>query len=87
MESSLLRVRSGLEALQGHRDFDEAFRLEAPAMAPMQTRHRGVFAIVESLKDRFSEQGDGASDLLHNLDQFRFYSAWRGALARALNQD
>jgi hypothetical protein len=87
MESSLLRIRSGLESLMGHRTIDDAFRLEAPAMSPMQTPQTGVFAIVESLKDRGAEQEGKYSGLLYNLEQFRFYSAWRGALARAHSHD
>ncbi|MBN2369027.1 MAG: hypothetical protein JXO72_00900 [Vicinamibacteria bacterium] len=87
LESSLLRIRSGLESLMNHRTIDDSFRFETPVMTPMQARHVGIFAIVESLKDRFPEPRDRAPERLHNLNQFRFYSAWRGALAHVLESD
>jgi hypothetical protein len=79
-ESSLLRVRRGLEALAAGASIDRGFQHEPPALG-ISNRVPGT---LDGLSTRSSGAGDAKPTALDNVAQFRFYSAWRGALARQL---
>jgi hypothetical protein len=85
--SSLLRIRSDLSKLAGNLSIDDRFRFEPPALAPAQPTLQGIFGVVEVFKNRPSMRSRHEASLLHNLEQFRFYSAWRAALTRILIGD
>jgi hypothetical protein len=74
--SSLLRLRRWLEGLA----VDDRFRFLAPALGPEEPAEGGALAATRGLRRR---GGGDESQILDNLRQFRFYSAWRGAWERA----
>jgi len=78
--SSLLRLRGWVERLSEGVPRDDGFRFVPPALGPEEPAGAGALAATGGLRrsDRAEE-----SLVLDNLRQFRFYSAWRGAWARA----
>lgn len=78
--SSLLLISSWVEALAGGVPVDDGFRRLSPALAPEAQGERSALstaALVQRNRDT-----KGASLVLDNLRQFRFYSAWRAAALR-----
>lgn len=81
IESTLLRLRAAIACLAAAVEINHGFRWETPALgmsSPIERR---------SLADALSTSRSGAGErkpatFLDNVAQFRFYSAWRGTLAR-----
>jgi len=78
-ESSLLLLTSWVEKAAAGVPVDEAFRREAPALGPAAPETTGIAAALHGPADTRKED---AAQVLDNLEQFRFYSAWRGCAAR-----
>ncbi len=78
-ESSLLLLSSWVEKAAAGVPVDVAFRREAPALAPAATETGGIEAALQRPAEARKED---AVQVLDNLEQFRFYSAWRGCAAR-----
>ena len=78
----LLLVR---EWIGGQAALDDGFRQLAPALAPAAQEDGRAARWADSLAQqaRGPERRKDDRVLLDNLAQFRFYSAWRGLLARA----
>jgi hypothetical protein len=74
--SSLLRISSWIEGLQPRPLIDDAFRLLPPALGAAEDDDETARALGRTAKKK------GAVVVLDNLRQFRFYSAWRGAVER-----
>ena len=86
--SSLLTLTSWVGTLARNVPHDDAFRHAAPALAPEVPPAAGVHALPESLRAAREAHRDGERrQVLDNLGQFRFYSAWRGAVARHTSPD
>lgn len=83
--SVLLLLREWLLALAGEAALDDGFRLLAPALAPAARDDGRAARWADSLAQqaRGPERRKDDRTLLDNVAQFRFYSAWRGLLARA----
>lgn len=79
-ESSLLAVGEWVAALAAGAPVDDGFRRMAPAMAPAAPAAGSRASRAEEALRRGGGRKDAALD---NLAQFRFYSAWRGAVERA----
>lgn len=80
-ESSLLVLSSWIEKACAGVAADDGFRREAPALAPAAPETTGIAAALGGAAPRRKED---ESQVLDNLEQFRFYSAWRAcALRRA----
>ena len=80
--SSLLELLEWLETLARGLPIDNDFRLLMPALGVAAQEASGVAAVVETLSRRAGRSGNPAQVILDNVDQFRFYSAWRAAIAR-----
>jgi hypothetical protein len=82
--SSLLELTSWLEQLLVGVPSDDSFRRLPPALAP-SAPETGVVAAAKALARPpiagRSRRGEPRR-ILDNLEQFRFYSAWRAALER-----
>jgi hypothetical protein len=78
-ESSLLLLSSWVEKAAAGVPVDEGFRREAPALAPAAPETSGIAAALQGPAESRKED---AAQVLDNLEQFRFYSAWRGCAAR-----
>jgi hypothetical protein len=78
-ESSLLVLSSWVEKLAGGAPVDDRFRLEPPALGPAAPEATGVAA---ALGGAVEWRKDDTAQVLDNLEQFRFYSAWRAAVLR-----
>ena len=78
-ESSLLLLSSWVEKAAEGVPVDEAFRREAPALAPTAPDTSGI---ADALQGPAGTREQDALQVLDNLEQFRFYSAWRGCAAR-----
>ena len=76
-ESSLLLLSAWVEKLGGQAPVDDRFRREPPALAPAAPEP-GIAATLGA----GGERRDDESQVLDNLEQFRFYSAWRAAVLR-----
>jgi hypothetical protein len=71
---------------------DDRFRLQPPALAPAEPEPQGPLSALTRLRAPAAAApsgprepwpaGEGEALWLDNLRQFRFYSAWRGALER-----
>jgi hypothetical protein len=80
-ESSLLLLSSWIDRAAAGVDVDDRFRREAPVLAPAGPETAGIAAALGGAGERRKED---AAQLLDNVEQFRFYSAWRAcALRRA----
>jgi hypothetical protein len=83
--SSLLTLLTWVETISPGSPTDDRFRLYAPALAPARAEASGPLAAVTALSTRTRAREGGRESgftILDNLEQFRFYSAWRGALER-----
>ena len=76
-ESSLLLLSAWVEKLRGDAPVDDRFRREPPALAPAAPEP-GIVATLGGS----GERRDDESQVLDNLEQFRFYSAWRACAHR-----
>jgi hypothetical protein len=77
--SSLITLLSWTRTLGS---VDDSFRLLPPALGPSAPESEGLGEAVTGLgRGRASRRGEGPV-ILDNLTQFRFHSAWKGALAR-----
>lgn len=74
--SSLLRMAAWIEALAPPVPVDDGFRLLPPALGPGQPSPDAARALGRAAEPK------PAAVVLDNLRQFRFYSGWRGAIAR-----
>jgi hypothetical protein len=73
-ESSLLEIAGWVAILASAAPVDDGFRRSTPALAPAAAAGGPVDALRSS--------GGRPPEILDNLAQFRFYSAWRGAVER-----
>jgi len=73
-ESSLLLLSSWVERLARGVPVDDRFRREPPALAPAAAEASGIGAALGGAAPRRKED---EAQVLDNLEQFRFYSAWR----------
>lgn len=74
--SSLLRLTTWMEAFEPRPRVDDSFRFLPPALGASETGGTTARALGRP------PQRKGVGVVLDNLRQFRFYSAWRGALER-----
>lgn len=82
--STLLALREWLGALAPEALVDDGFRHLVPALAPATRAEGRAARWTSSLEQaRSPERRNEERLLLDNLAQFRFYSAWKGLLARA----
>jgi hypothetical protein len=79
-ESSLLLLSAWVEKLAAGAPVDDRFRREPPALAPAAPETSGI-AMALGTAGRPARKGDEPM-ALDNLEQFRFYSAWRAAVVR-----
>lgn len=80
--SSLLELLEWLETLAQGLQIDNDFRLLMPALGVAAQEASGVGALVDTLTRRQGRSGTPGTLILDNVEQFRFYSAWRAAIAR-----
>lgn len=80
--SSLLELLEWLETLAQGLPIDNDFRLLMPALGVAAQGSGSVGALVDTLTQRQGRSRDPATLILDNVEQFRFYSAWRAAMAR-----
>ena len=78
-ESSLLVLSSWIAKAAAGVEIDDGFRRETPALAPAAPETGGIAAALAGSVERRAED---AAQVLDNLEQFRFYSAWRACAAR-----
>jgi hypothetical protein len=78
-ESSLLLLSAWVEKLAAGAPVDDRFRREPPALAPAAPETSGIAMALGTAAP--ARKGDEALTL-DNLEQFRFYSAWRAAAFR-----
>jgi hypothetical protein len=78
--SSLLTLRDWVQAVAPKTPVDDSFRRIPPALAP--AADRDSLTDVLGGKSRAPRDKKGSAVPLDNVDQFRFYSAWRGAVER-----
>jgi hypothetical protein len=77
IESTWRRLRAELSLLAGAAEIDDDFRRETPALGLSARAPLSPFGEPQSAKGR-----GAPPTYLDNLPQFRYYSAWRGALAQ-----
>jgi hypothetical protein len=78
-ESSILLLSSWIERAAAGVPVDDGFRREAPALAPAAPEGGGIAAALGGAAPRRKEE---EPQVLDNLEQFRFYSAWRACALR-----
>jgi hypothetical protein len=78
-ESSLLLLSAWVEKLAAGAPVDDRFRREPPALAPAAPEASGITMALGTSGPRRKSK-DALT--LDNLEQFRFYSAWRAAVSR-----
>ncbi len=78
--STLLALTRWVEDLCQGIPLDDAFRRETPVLAP--SAESGGLPAAMGRRDGKARPREGGSTVLDNVAQFRFYSAWRGALER-----
>jgi hypothetical protein len=82
---SFLTLMEWLRAIAPSAPSDDGFRRLVPALAPSEGDLVGPVAVVRAFTPTASRRGKRDTPvILDNLAQFRFYSAWRGAVARML---
>jgi hypothetical protein len=77
--SSLLELKSWIEAVFADVPRDDGFRQEPPALSPAVPTG-GAQAVERALHT--ASRARESPPILENLEQFRFYSAWRAAVER-----
>jgi hypothetical protein len=78
-ESSLLLLSSWIEKAAAGVPVDDRFRREAPALQPAAPETAGIAA---ALGGAGAARKEDEAQVLDNLEQFRFYSAWRACAQR-----
>ena len=73
----MLRVSSWIRSLTANRPVEDGFRFLPPALG-LEQPSSGPLKLAASL----GGGGDGAAQILDNVGQFRFFSAWRGLVER-----
>jgi hypothetical protein len=81
--SSLLTLNSWLATLAAGAPVDDGFRWLTPALAPSLALARGALRAAEALRRK--EHEGVAPVVLDNVEQFRWYSGWRGAFEAQLS--
>jgi hypothetical protein len=82
-DSSLLQLEGWVDAIARGVPIDDGFRRLAPALSPSVAEEAGPAAGVFAAAGRKGGgRKGGASVVLDNLPQFRFYSGWRSAVER-----
>jgi hypothetical protein len=82
-DSSEQRLIAWLATLTTGVPVDDSFERQTPALAPAEPPG-GPLSALEALGRPSSRHQAPTSQILDNLAQFRFYSAWRGLLERQL---
>jgi hypothetical protein len=77
--SSLLLLASWIEKAAAGVPVDDRFRREAPVLAPAAPEATAIAAALGGAGDRRKED---EAQVLDNLEQLRFYSAWRACVLR-----
>jgi hypothetical protein len=77
-ESSLLEVAGWIAEITRDVPVDDGFRRISPALAPVIAPPGAASTLESALRSG----GPAPPPILDNLAQFRFYSAWRGAVER-----
>lgn len=77
-ESSLLEIAGWITALAAAAAVDDEFRRISPALAPAAPAAGAAAGPEDALRTSATR----APAILDNVAQFRFYSAWRGAVER-----
>jgi hypothetical protein len=80
LEAPLVQMTRWIEALAPAVEIDDGFRWLPPALGTSAGTTAGIVGSAEALGEAARRQRKDKSVLLDNLAQFRFYSAWRGAL-------
>ncbi len=80
-DSSEQRLTAWLAELASGVPVDDSFKRQTPALAPAEPAGGPLSAVEALARPPLGPQGP-ASQILDNLAQFRFYSAWRGLLER-----
>ena len=78
-ESSLLLLSAWVEEAAAGVPVDDRFRREAPVLQPAGPETAGIAAALGGAGERRKED---EAQVLDNLEQFRFYSAWRACAHR-----
>ena len=78
-ESSLLLLSSWISRAAAGVPVDDRFRREAPVLQPAAPETAGIAAALGGAGQRRQED---EAQVLDNLEQFRFYSAWRACAHR-----
>jgi hypothetical protein len=78
-ESSLLLLQAWVDKLAAGAPVDDRFRREPPALGPAAPETAGIATALGTAGPR---RKDDETQALDNLEQFRFYSAWRAAVVR-----
>jgi hypothetical protein len=79
-EGSLLEITGWVAALAESAPVDDGFRRVTPALAPAGPPAGPAARLEEALRTGAAK----APTAMDNVTQFRFYSAWRGAVERAV---
>jgi hypothetical protein len=79
--SSLLQLSAWVQELTRGVLVDDAFRRLPPELGVAEPAATGPLSAADALGARAAVRGEAAL-VLDNLRQFRFYSAWRGAVER-----
>ncbi len=78
LASSFLRISTWLDSFEPKPEVDDGFRFLSPALGASEAQ-----SDVARTLGRVGERKQAAA-VLDNVRQFRFYSGWRGAIARTL---
>jgi hypothetical protein len=83
--SSRLELGAWVEALGREAPLDDGFRRLSPVMSPVSAEAKGALRAASAFAHQPTGRGGkgGEPRILDNLGQFRFYSAWRGAVERS----
>jgi hypothetical protein len=81
VRSTPLRVRDGIASLATDAEIDRGFAQEAPALGVSSAPARSALAEAFGAERR-NDGRKRRETFLDNVAQFRFYSAWRGMVAR-----
>ncbi len=81
-ESSEQRLAAWVASLTTGVVVDATFARTTPALAPARETSQGSLSVAGALHRRPPGAKDSSSPILDNLEQFRFFSAWRGVLER-----
>jgi hypothetical protein len=71
-------LSSWVEKLAKGVPVDDRFRREHPALAPASAEAGGIGAVLGAAPRRKEDE----AQVLDNVEQFRFYSAWRACASR-----